>query len=222
MGKKLRPGKGAKASVLTRMIKPPQPIQAKDQRSDITLVEQFTNEKGKVCYRFRCTMDAEDGDSGLSCLAHWVRILQEGDQQDLFDPIQRMQKHSDDKFIEPKIKWTDSKAKRILCKDVMNGLVPRFARDEQNKSTMPLKDICNMHPDEYHHYDYNKFSSRLSGIRKSIEKKTDRATADQIAFDLYVANHNVSLFSAKGYIQWQGSDVQHYFGRTALILVDHV
>ena len=37
--------------------------------------------------------------------------------------------------------------------------------------------------------------------------KTNRHSS-QTAFDNYVANHPVSYFSHKGYIQWQGSEAQ--------------
>ena len=90
----------------------------------------------------------------------------------------------------------------------MNGLVPKEAKDQQNKSTMRLRDICNMHPEEHHLHDCRKFSSRLSRLRKKIRNLNSRAEDDQRAFDLFVANHPVSLVSSKGCIQWQGSAAQ--------------
>lgn len=203
-GKKLQPGKGAKASILTRMIKPIQPVQGKDHRSDIVLVDQFVDDKGKKCFHFRYSLDGKNGPI-LHALAHWVKTVEEGDKEDFFEPSQ--QAHGDNNG-ESDIPWKDSVAKRMLYRDIRKGLVPKEARDEHNRSTMPLKDIYNMHPEEYHKYDYKKFSGRLSSLRKTVREKNLRAKDDQAAFDLFVTNHNVSMFSSKGYTQWQGSDAQ--------------
>jgi hypothetical protein len=61
---------------------------------------------------------------------------------------------------------------------------------------------------EYAVYDYDKFSRRLAAIRSQIKILETRAQVDQQAFDTFVANHPISLYSQKGYIQWQGSDAQ--------------
>jgi hypothetical protein len=45
-------------------------------------------------------------------------------------------------FKEPKIKWKKSDAKRLLCKDIMEGLlVPLEVSDNNGHSMMPLSDI---------------------------------------------------------------------------------
>jgi len=209
---KLRAGKGAKAEILTRMIIPKQPAQQdKNHRSSIYLLDRFFDEKGKLFYRFRYNLDDEDG-MVLHSSAHWVKITEEGKKEDLFDPglassdVVKITTASS--FKEPSIKWANSKAKKILYKDIMKGLVPITAKDENGKSTMELKDIYSMHP-EYAEYDYEKFSSRLSSLRKTIAVKDARAEADQIAVDLFIKNRDApSLFSSKGYIQWQGSEAQ--------------
>ena len=41
-----------------------------------------------------------------------------------------------------------------------------------------------------------------------MKGKTSRADEDQEAFDRFVRNNEVSFFSKKGYIQWQGSESQ--------------
>ena len=61
---------------------------------------------------------------------------------------------------------------------------------------------------DYADYHYNKFSSRLSGLRKTIEKHDQRADVDQEAFDIFVQNNPISYYNHKGHIQWQGSDQQ--------------
>ena len=184
MTRKLRPGKGAKATILTRMIKPKQPIESKDHRSTITLVEQFTNEKGQKHYKFKYMYDNSDDEPMMNALARWIKVVQEGNPQEFFEG--NIDPSNIDVFIEPEIPWKDSVSKRLLYKDIMNNLVPLYARDSENKSTMPLKDIYDMHPEEYHLYDYSKFSGRLSSLRKAIKAKTKRAADDQKAYDNFV------------------------------------
>ena len=73
---------------------------------------------------------------------------------------------------------------------------------------MPLKDIYQMHP-EYKEYHYDKFSARLSSLRAIVRKDHARADSDKLSFNVFVQNHEVSLFSNRGgYIQWQGSSAQ--------------
>jgi hypothetical protein len=73
-------------------------------------------------------------------------------------------------FIEPDVKWKESKAKRLLYKDIVEGKVPPDATGADGQSTMQLSDIYLMHP-EFAEYDYKKFSSRLSSLRASIVKE---------------------------------------------------
>jgi hypothetical protein len=109
------------------------------------------------------------------------------------------------KFVEPKINWRKSKAKLLLHQDVKEGRVP-LERDEVNKHGDPisLKEVYALHP-EYAEYDYEKFSLRLSSIRKTVKEHNHHVKMDQSAFSNFVAAHPPSLYSAKGYIQWQGS-----------------
>ncbi len=51
-------------------------------------------------------------------------------------------------FEEPKITWKKSDAKRLLYKDVMDGLVPLEATNQDNgQSTMQLREIHIMRPE---------------------------------------------------------------------------
>jgi hypothetical protein len=62
-------------------------------------------------------------------------------------------------FKEPKIKWKDSKARLLLYKELMDGIIPRDAKDLNGRFMVPLlKHIYNMH-EEYKLYDPKKFSS---------------------------------------------------------------
>jgi hypothetical protein len=65
--RKLRPGKGAKALIFTRFIKPNQPLpdNNRDHRSNVVLVERVKDAKAKDIYKFRYELDAEEGGGDL-------------------------------------------------------------------------------------------------------------------------------------------------------------
>jgi hypothetical protein len=87
MAKKLRPGKGAKAQVLTRFIKPTQPLPGdnKKHRSTMVLTDRDHDKAGKVIFRFR--YETTDGDDATLLYANYryVQVIKEGDPNDLFD-----------------------------------------------------------------------------------------------------------------------------------------
>lgn len=72
---------------------------------------------------------------------------------------------------------------------------------------MSLGDIYALN-EEFALYDPDLFGGRLNDLRKKIIELDKRAAEDRRAFDIYRKNHEVSLYSHKGYIQWQGSDAQ--------------
>ena len=108
---------------------------------------------------------------------------------------------------EPKIKWLDSKARKLLYQDVMNGIVPLKGKDDGNKSTGKLKDIYAMRS-EYAEYDYKKFSGRLSSIRKTVLLSKSRSESDRISLMKHIENNPVSTASHKGYAEWQDDIAQ--------------
>ena len=75
-----------------------------------------------------------------------------------------------DNFEEPSIKWKDSKAKRLLEKDLKDKIIPSKAKDKHNKSTMPLQEIYLLRP-EFQQYHYRKFSARLGALRNAQAKQ---------------------------------------------------
>ena len=85
--RKLRAGKGAKASVLTRFVKPKQhlPNGDKSHRSEVVIDDKFENEKGKEVFSFRYVGDESDG-LLLHALVRYVKIIEEGDEERLFIP----------------------------------------------------------------------------------------------------------------------------------------
>jgi hypothetical protein len=105
--RKLRPGKGAKALIITRFIKPNQPLP--------------DNNKAKDIYKFRYELDAEeDGGDVLSANVRYGKVTMEGGRNDLFDgPGEPLP----EPFKEPKRKWRNSRARRLLYDDVKNGVV---------------------------------------------------------------------------------------------------
>ena len=110
-------------------------------------------------------------------------------------------------FVEPKIKWKKSQAKQVLYQCIMDGTVPEEAKDSNGRSTMAIRDIYLLH-EEFAKYEYDKFSSRLRALQTKIKELNNRAEDDLQAFEIYKENHTPSLYSHKGYIQWQGSNAQ--------------
>ena len=191
---KLQAGRGAHATILTKYIRPPQQVPNARHQSDIVLLDR----EDKI-YRFYLRADNDNGNEDAPVLhasCRYVKVTVEGDQSLFFNQNK-----------EPQISWEKSKAKKILYNDIINGNVPLESKFEDNTSTMKLQDIYLMRP-EYAQYDYKKFSSRLSSLRKTISANQERAEDDQDAFELFVQNNPISYYSHKGYIQWQGSDAQ--------------
>ncbi|KAG7356966.1 hypothetical protein IV203_001654 [Nitzschia inconspicua] len=194
-----RPGKGAKCSVLTRFIYPKQNVTNSQQRSEVVLVareERMVNRKLQRCFTF--VLD------GNECFANerYCKVLQEGKKEDLFEPFTCEEETVG--FKEPRIKWKKSKAKDILTYMIIQGDIS----DDPNDPT-PVDDIFIM-CEEFCKYDRSKFPARLKTLRLRLKDMWKRADDDLIAFENYKSNHAPSLFSHKGYAQWQGSDAQMF------------
>ena len=100
-------------------------------------------------------------------------------------------------FKEPR-RWENSAAYRLLEQDIRHGLV----QDDSDFEMVYL-----MRP-EYAIFDHTKFKKRLKSLQKSAGKLLSRAEMDETRFEAFVSKHTISLFSHKGYIQWQGSEAQ--------------
>ncbi|MEL7338866.1 MAG: hypothetical protein AAGM67_00165 [Bacteroidota bacterium] len=202
MPKKKRPGVGAQASILTRFIHPRQNNNDKQHRSIVVLTGRqnfLVNKKDQVCFTFAFE------DVQCHAVARHFTIMVEGLRQDLFDRPER--EDEQDQFKEPKIKWRKSMAKRILYGMLLDGVVPMEEKDEYGNETMPLNDVYHLDP-EFAKYRYDIFRHRLNAIRNKIKDMDSRAALDEVALENYKANHKPSLFSHKGYIQYQGSTIQ--------------
>lgn len=106
---------------------------------------------------------------------------------------------------EPKIKWANSKAKDLLASAIMRGDYDSGDGEDET----PLQEIYNSIP-ELGLYRFSKFESRYKSLVATIAKNKSRATADKNAFDDFMSRAVVSLFSHRGYIQWQGSEAQAF------------
>ena len=154
----LRAGKGAKGSVLTRLINPKQVHDEADvnHRSDIVIVDRYANKKGTVYFRFRYKEDQhEEGPPPLHCAASRIRILEEGDPDDIFEgPAPQIEDRS-----EPH-QWERSKARKILYEDIKSGLVDADSSPEE---------VYVMHP-EYSMYHFDKFKGRMKSLFTIVNK----------------------------------------------------
>ena len=201
---KMRAGAGAKATVLTKMIYPRQ--SNPNGKSTVVLMAEETktiNKRQQPCYTF-----VVDGDDNNICYAikRYVHVFEEGDHDKLFDPNENQRpsrqraKQQQQSKENKKNKWRKSKAKQILYEMLLDGTVPM-------ENTMPLEDIYLL-DEEFDKFDFDKFRGRLNRLRAKIKELDSRADEDLEAFRAYKRNHKPSLFSHKGYIQWQGSTAQ--------------
>ena len=165
------------------------------------------NRKLQPCFTFKI-----DG-AGPVCHAikRYVHVTEEGDAADIFD--KSLPGPEDPMFQKPKkpVKWRKSKSKKILYELLMDGTIP-LEEDE----SMPALDIYLMDP-EFADYPFDKFKAGLNRLRKKIVDLDTRADEDLEAFRNYKLHHKPSLFSHKGYIQWQGSTAQELLCRTLVL-----
>ena len=195
--RKLRAGKGARATVLTKMIYPRQHVGNPKAQSTVVLISEEIkeiNRKQQPCYTFNIEGDEEK--TACYAIQRFVHVIEEGDRDKLFNPslpspVQAKKKEA---------KWRKSKAKQILYEMLLDGTVPM-------EDTMPILDVYLL-DEEFAKFDYDKFKGRLNRLRAKIRELDSRADDDLEAFRTYKSNHKPSLFSHKGYIQWQGSNAQ--------------
>lgn len=210
--KKLYPGVGARCTILTRFIHPrvhPLSDQGADKnhRTEVELISAITekvNKKQQQCFQFRF-LDETEG-LGYAVKTHFV-VMSEGNRANFFNPDDIEASKNEEKeanFKEPKIKWRNSKAKKILQKAVVDGDVSEEATGVAGE----LEVIYGFHED-FKLYSFGKFAARLARVREDFTSNTNRAAADLLDFNNYISHHEVSKKSRKGYPQWQGSNAQH-------------
>ena len=124
------------------------------------------------------------------------------------DETKENNKKGKKKFVEPKITWANSDARRLLYEAIMSKDVP-LEWDGLDKfgHTRNLKSIFVSIP-ELGLYDYKMLSSRLSSLRGIITTHNRRAAADEKAYEKFKQLHPPSRFAKKGYIQCQGSEAK--------------
>ena len=131
---RLQAGRGACATVLTKCIRAHQTVPTAGHRSDIVLLDEEDKN-----YTFYFCKDNDSGNEEAQILrapCRLVKIVEEGDATLLFD-----------KDEEPCIPWRKSEAKKLLFKDIQNGLVPLESKRKDNTNTMTLKDMHSMRPE---------------------------------------------------------------------------
>lgn len=152
----LRAGKGAKAAVLTRLIKPKQDLASleRDHRSTVIICDRFKNQKGTEYIQFKLLGGEEEGKTILYVSKQYVKVMEEGNPQDFF-LAQGSQKS---RFKEPEIVWEKSEARELLRQAILCGDVP--SAPDPN---FPTKDIYMSIPELSLYYE-KRFSSRLSSL----------------------------------------------------------
>ena len=115
---KLNAGKGAKGTILTRVIHPTQPLPDgynPNHRSNVIVKDQYS-EDDKWYYKL-CFIDDEPGLTSLYAHHCYVAITKEGDKSLFFD------KQQITKGKEAKIKLSKSTVRRLLYRDMKEGMV---------------------------------------------------------------------------------------------------
>ena len=199
--KVVHPGIGAKGDVLTKFIYPKLSNNDPQHWSKVVLLgkeEKVVDKKSQDCYTFSVV----GGPNNLVFYANkrYVKLVKEGDRSKWFVDVDSA---DEEEFEEPKVTWRNSRAKVVLYTLITDEVVPLEAKDANNQPTMAIRDIYNLN-DEFKKYDFNNFSSRLNAVRIKIKELNSRADDDLAAFENFKENHAVSLFSHKGYKQWQG------------------
>ena len=110
----------------------------------------------------------------------------------------RQKIRTDEEPEEPKIKWQNSKAKDLLVQKLISGeITEEWSPEEVYRSISELSK-----------YKFSLFAARLKRLRASVAESKSRAAEDDEAFCDFMSRSEPSLFSHKGYIQWQGSESQ--------------
>jgi hypothetical protein len=147
----------------------------------------------------------------------YFTIEEEGDASGFFFPHEaaeakkQAEEQNKRKWLEPKKKWRNSEAKKILFELLRDGTIPRVQHDSNGNDIMTIEEIYNL-DDQFLLYDPDKFEERLNRMRKHLDALDERAADDRKAFEKYKNNHKDSIaeFTPHGYIQWQGSDAQEF------------
>eukprot|EP00536_Pseudo-nitzschia_multiseries_P012739 jgi/Psemu1/33035/gm1.33035_g len=149
-------GCGAKATVLvTRLTKPKQNIGGGDHQSVVILIDQFKDEKGKLCYHFKYP---KNGSELIHALTQFVKITKEGKEEDFFDEVANM---------------TSNKKCFCQAKDKME----RFAKEDGNNK-MSLREIYLMHP-EYANCNFEKVDEDQEAFNLFIQNKNNKVPSRQ-------------------------------------------
>mmetsp|Transcript_8627 Transcript_8627/g.20738 ORF Transcript_8627/g.20738 Transcript_8627/m.20738 type:complete len:232 (+) Transcript_8627:152-847(+) len=140
---KLRPGKGAVAEILTKFIKPKQPIPGDNphHRSMVILEEQCIDKNLNRIFRFYYPDHGGGGGGGndkrfgrtlMWANSRFVDVIEEGGHKLLFGGLEPITPGASpghntdsqhDNYKEPIKHWHISKARKLLVEDVTNGVI---------------------------------------------------------------------------------------------------
>ena len=211
---KLFPGVGAKCTILTRFIHPRVLLADQSHRTTVELIQQeqkTVSRKQQECFVFRC-LDGPASNMICHSVKNHLVVTEEGNRSSFFniEDVAAAEKQDQERnFVEPKVKWQFSKAKEILNTAIIDGIISEDATDDNGNPTLSVEAIYLFH-EEFAKYSFEKFGDRLARVRADIKRHKKRAVVDLKAFVRYKENNPVSLFSRKGYGQWQGSIAQEY------------
>jgi hypothetical protein len=152
---KLRAGIGAKASILTRLIKPLQIVDEgnhQNHRSDVVRARWYANEKG--------TVEDDANAQKLHGAARFVKIIEEEGPEGHIFTGQAPQDEAEK--LEPKCSWVKSLARKLPYRDLKDGLVPLEKDDGMNDM-----DVYTSRP-EFAAWSWEKFSGHLNASGKLL------------------------------------------------------
>ena len=207
--KKLRAGKGANARLLTQYIKPVPHRGEKRHRTEVVLVKKGAVDKKEVYYFKLAGESSHNNDvDQRHYTPRWFKILVEGSSNDFFEeqpPGEQQQQQQATEKTEPKTKWKNSEARRILYAAVYDGKIPRHAKDENGKPTKPTLEEIYQSNDEYKKYNPNFFQHDCEqSVRKSMGASLDETRTE--ALKKFIENFPVSRTTWQGFIHWHDSE----------------
>ena len=91
--------------------------------------------------------------------------------------------------------WIKSKAKEILKKDLIDGIV---------NDSMVARDVYMMH-EEYKEYDFKKFQNNFRSLKKVIKKHVGRAQVDHACLERDLEVHCRPDLTSAGFPFWDTS-----------------
>ena len=97
--------------------------------------------------------------------------------------------------------WQNSKAKKLLEKDLISGAIPL------DRSDMEPSDVYLQRP-EFADIEYGRFRARLLALRNQIKEKNDHAASDSASLTRDRHIHPKASHNHRGEPRWEGSETE--------------